>query len=184
MGGASAQIGFFEPNGDVMANLFKLQIGAAKHWNVYVHSFLYFGVELAYDILNAELYINDSQQRKLTADNTGKRDNNNKGSNKSNTTSNMEGNQGVYNPCLPGKSQYLFSSRIRAMMDGTFLPLSSPMNASLLEANMYSSIMMNDKDKGDYELCYNAVQKLLRKNANAWCNFAHDRYVYVCLLVC
>jgi GDA1/CD39 (nucleoside phosphatase) family len=34
MGGASAQIGFFEPNGDVMANLFKLQIGAAKHWNV------------------------------------------------------------------------------------------------------------------------------------------------------
>jgi Golgi nucleoside diphosphatase len=34
MGGASAQIGFFEPNGDVMANLFKLQLGSAKHWNV------------------------------------------------------------------------------------------------------------------------------------------------------
>jgi len=28
MGGASTQIGFFEPHGDVMANLFKLQIGS------------------------------------------------------------------------------------------------------------------------------------------------------------
>ena len=36
MGGASTQIGFFEPNGDVMANLFKLQIGGARHWNIYV----------------------------------------------------------------------------------------------------------------------------------------------------
>jgi hypothetical protein len=42
MGGASTQIDFFEPNGDVMANLFKLQIGAARHWNVYVHSLLVF----------------------------------------------------------------------------------------------------------------------------------------------
>ena len=31
MGGASTQIAFFQPNGDVMANLFKLQIGG-KFW--------------------------------------------------------------------------------------------------------------------------------------------------------
>ena len=55
MGGASLQIGFFEPFADIMSNLFKLQIGAAKHWNVYVHSFLYFGVNSAYDRLNARL---------------------------------------------------------------------------------------------------------------------------------
>ena len=40
MGGASMQISYFEPNRDVMANFFKLQIGSAKHWNVYAHSFL------------------------------------------------------------------------------------------------------------------------------------------------
>jgi hypothetical protein len=58
MGGASTQIAFFEPNGDVMANLFKLQIGGARHWNIYVHSFLYFGVNGAWSRLNARLYDN------------------------------------------------------------------------------------------------------------------------------
>lgn len=55
MGGASTQIGVFENNGDVMANLFKLQIGGARHWNVYVHSYLYFGVNGAWSRLNAKL---------------------------------------------------------------------------------------------------------------------------------
>lgn len=43
MGGASTQIAFFQNNGDIMANLMKLQIGGARHWNIYAHSFLYFG---------------------------------------------------------------------------------------------------------------------------------------------
>ncbi|KAG5175334.1 nucleoside phosphatase family-domain-containing protein, partial [Tribonema minus] len=43
MGGASTQIAFFRQDQDIMSNLFKLQVGAQKHWNVYVHSFLYFG---------------------------------------------------------------------------------------------------------------------------------------------
>jgi hypothetical protein len=55
MGGASTQIGVFENNGDVMANLFKLQIGGARHWNVYVHSYLFFGVNSAWSRLNAKL---------------------------------------------------------------------------------------------------------------------------------
>ena len=55
MGGASTQIGFFENNGDVMANLFKVQIGGARHWNVYAHSFLYFGINGAWSRLNALL---------------------------------------------------------------------------------------------------------------------------------
>jgi GDA1/CD39 (nucleoside phosphatase) family len=43
MGGASTQIAWFQNNGDIMANLMKLQIGGARHWNIYAHSFLYFG---------------------------------------------------------------------------------------------------------------------------------------------
>jgi len=34
LGGASTQIAFYEQNEDIMANLFKLQIGQGKHWNV------------------------------------------------------------------------------------------------------------------------------------------------------
>lgn len=44
LGGASTQIAFFVPNQDILANMFKLQLGGQKHWNVYVHSFLYYGI--------------------------------------------------------------------------------------------------------------------------------------------
>lgn len=47
MGGASTQISFFRADQDIMSNLFKLQIGGQKHWNVYTHSFLYFGLNSA-----------------------------------------------------------------------------------------------------------------------------------------
>lgn len=56
MGGASTQIAWFQNDEDVMANLIKLQIGAARHWNVYAHSFLYFGINGAWSRLNAKLY--------------------------------------------------------------------------------------------------------------------------------
>ena len=49
MGGASSQISFYEPNEDIMSNLFKLQIGQGKHWNVYAHSHLYFGINEAWN---------------------------------------------------------------------------------------------------------------------------------------
>ncbi|CAN0437084.1 unnamed protein product, partial [Ectocarpus sp. 8 AP-2014] len=47
LGGASTQISFFKSDQDILANLFKLQIGAEKHWNVYTHSFLQFGLNSA-----------------------------------------------------------------------------------------------------------------------------------------
>jgi len=56
MGGASTQIAVFENNGDLMANLFKLQLGGARHWNVYVHSYLYSGINGAWSRLNARLH--------------------------------------------------------------------------------------------------------------------------------
>jgi len=43
MGGASSQIAFFRPEQDILSNLFKLQVGSQKHWNIYAHSFLQYG---------------------------------------------------------------------------------------------------------------------------------------------
>lgn len=147
MGGASTQIGFFEPNGDVMANLFKLQIGAAKHWNVYAHSFLYFGVNGAFSRLNAQLV----QEAELNQDRV------------------LPGPiDGVYNPCLPVGSQYRFTSRIHVLPDGSLLPLSSPENASTIEAKLYSAIMRNNKESADFGQCVSMVKLLLRMEANSW----------------
>lgn len=56
MGGASTQIAVYENHGDLLANLFKLQLGGARHWNVYVHSYLYFGINGAWTRLNGKLH--------------------------------------------------------------------------------------------------------------------------------
>ena len=56
MGGASTQIAFFENSRDLMANLFKLQVGASRHMNVYAHSYLYVGINGAWSRLNSKLY--------------------------------------------------------------------------------------------------------------------------------
>eukprot|EP00536_Pseudo-nitzschia_multiseries_P002756 jgi/Psemu1/317971/estExt_fgenesh1_pm.C_380011 len=56
MGGASTQVAFVENNGDIMANLFKLQLGGGMHWDVYVHSYLYSGINGAWSRLNARLH--------------------------------------------------------------------------------------------------------------------------------
>lgn len=149
MGGASTQIGFFEPEADVMANLFKLQIGAAKHWNVYVHSFLYFGINGGFDRLNAGLYTDATL---------------------SNSTDSF-----IYNPCLPGGGQYVFTSRVHMQNDGTMLPLSSPDDPAALEASLYTALLRNPNSTGDFDSCMLRVKKLLRLEANSWCNFAHDR---------
>ncbi|KAJ1634585.1 nucleoside phosphatase family-domain-containing protein [Pavlovales sp. CCMP2436] len=43
MGGASSQLSFINPGHDVIENLFKVQVGGLKHWNIYAHSFLHYG---------------------------------------------------------------------------------------------------------------------------------------------
>ena len=47
LGGASTQITFYRPMQDILANMFKLQIGERRHWNLYTHSFLHFGRDTA-----------------------------------------------------------------------------------------------------------------------------------------
>ncbi len=68
LGGASTQISFFVPDQDILANMFKLQIGAQKHWNIYTHSFLYFGVNSARDRLHQGLAEAQAGDRRKRAD--------------------------------------------------------------------------------------------------------------------
>jgi len=76
MGGASTQISFYEPDEDIMSGLFKLQIGQGKHWNLYAHSFIYFGINEARHRFQAKLLSGTTASNRLL--------------------------DGVYNPCLPG----------------------------------------------------------------------------------
>lgn len=47
LGGASSQITFFLPSQDISENLFRMQLNAQLHWNLYTKSFLQFGHESA-----------------------------------------------------------------------------------------------------------------------------------------
>jgi len=68
-----------------MSNLFKLQIGQGKHWNVYCHSHLLFGINEAWIRAGALLSTNHSSDVETS----------------------------VHNPCLAGRgSQVLFQSNI------------------------------------------------------------------------
>jgi len=91
LGGASTQISFYDPQEDIMSNLFKMQIGPGKHWNIYAHSFLQFGQNSAFDRLNARLYAYAQPEEKVS---------------------------GVYNPCLPGNSSINFTSTIQIDNNG------------------------------------------------------------------
>lgn len=135
-----------------MANLFKLQIGGSKHWNVYAHSFLYFGVNGAYARHNARLVAEASVNMSL-ANSVG----------------------AIYNPCLPGGSHSIYTSRVRMDANGTLVPLSSATDPNILEAELRAAVLENDNVRGDFDQCFLEVHKLLRKESNAWCNFAHDR---------
>ena len=43
MGGSSVQISFYKPEQDILAGLFKLQLGGRSHITIYAHSFLHYG---------------------------------------------------------------------------------------------------------------------------------------------
>jgi hypothetical protein len=128
---------------------------------------LYFGVNEAFDRLNAQFYTEAQQNitRTLSDGND---------TSISFPDSLLDGVT-VYNPCLPGQSTYQFTSRVRMLPNHTLLPLSSPDDARVLEAEPYSALMGNPNEHGDVEMCSRTVRDLLRKDANTWCDFAHDR---------
>ena len=151
MGGASTQISFYEPNGDVMSGLFKLQIGQGKHWNVYAHSHLMFGHNAAEERFMARL-VKDANDKERLID-------------------------GVYNPCLPGggKKRLEFKSNVHfdergmetwdAQADG--IP-------SVDTSGSYHAVLVNNKDTGDWEQCKSYANKILNSKSNAWCEFSHQ----------
>lgn len=150
MGGASTQISFYQPDGDVMSGLFKLQIGQGKHWNVYAHSHLMFGHNAAEERFKARLVKNADDKQRLV--------------------------DGVYNPCLPGGKQKIeFKSNIHFDSNGM-----ETWNAhadeipSVNNDGSYHAVLVNNNDAGDWEQCKAFARELLNQGTNAWCQFSHQ----------
>lgn len=144
MGGASTQISFYEPHEDIMAGLFKLQIGQGKHWNIYAHSFLYFGMNEARGRFQARLLAGYNDTTRLLT--------------------------GVDNPCLPGGSRQDVRLEIHFDKDGkeTWNPRSE-----LSVNGFYQGLLKNDNPVGDFNGCMKYTKDLLHLEDNEWCEFAH-----------
>lgn len=143
LGGGSTQIAFYEPSGDIMSNLFKLQIGQAKHWNLYAHSFLFYGMNEAINRFHSRLVANKTTEERLV--------------------------DGIYNPCLPGGSKLQVRTDISVGNDG----LEFWMNDEDSSGDVVYAILRNDNVRGDVDLCFDAAKALLHLEKNDWCNFAH-----------
>lgn len=152
LGGGSTQISFYESNEDIMSNLFKLQIGQAKHWNVYGHSYLYYGIEAALNRFQARLSANKSAEQRLVT--------------------------GVFNPCLPGKTRVDFRSNIHLVDSSTSSAAQMEtwnytQGAYPSGDGSYQAILKNDNDRGDADACLDLAKDLLHLEQNQWCNFDH-----------
>ena len=144
MGGASTQISFYEPQEDIMANLFKLQIGQGKHWNLYSHSFLYYGINAARDRFEARLLAGQDAQSRLI--------------------------DGVYNPCLPGGSRREVRLNIHVNSEGDE---TWEDGIGVSSDGFYQAMLKNDGNTGDFEGCMSYAKQALHLEKNSWCDFAH-----------
>jgi hypothetical protein len=153
MGGASTQISFYQPQGDVMSNLFKLQIGQGKHWNVYAHSHLMYGMNMAESRRKARLVSDTTAKERLQ--------------------------DGVYDPCLPGggKKTIEFKSLIHVDDNGletwnaTVDDFASA--SSSADPGLYHAVLVNNEKTGDWDQCKELARELFNKESNDWCNFSH-----------
>jgi Golgi nucleoside diphosphatase len=145
LGGASTQISFYEVNEDIMSNLFKFQIGQAKHWNIYAHSFLFYGMNEAINRFHAQLSAGRSRQERMI--------------------------DGVYNPCLPGGSKQEIRTNIHFSDNGVETWDFSGVYPS--GNGFYQAILVNKNERGDADLCLQLTENLLHLEKNDWCAFAH-----------
>jgi|UniRef100_A0A8J9TG60 Golgi nucleoside diphosphatase len=145
LGGGSTQIGFYEQNEDIMSNLFKLQIGQAKHWNVYAHSFLYYGMNEAIQRFESRLAAGKSSEERLI--------------------------QGIYNPCLPGgtKTDIRTDIHLDHGMETWKYESKFPSGNAF-----YQATLINDNATADFDLCMGLTKDLLHLEKNDWCDFAHQ----------
>ena len=134
MGGGSTQISFFEPNEDIMSNLFKLQIGQAKHWNIYAHSFLFYGMNEAIDRFYAQLAANKTREQRLI--------------------------QGVTNPCLPHKARLEIRTKIHFNDRG--VEMWDYGSEHYPSGNGYfQATLVNEETENTVDLCLDGVKNLL-----------------------
>jgi Golgi nucleoside diphosphatase len=145
LGGGSAQIGFYEPNEDIMSGLFKLQIGQAKHWNVYTHSFLYYGMNEAKDRFQARLASGKSSEERVV--------------------------EGIYNPCLPGGAKMEIRTNIHINENGVETLEFADSYAS--GNGFFQAVLENKNERGDPDACLALAKDLLHLEQNDWCNFTH-----------
>jgi Golgi nucleoside diphosphatase len=145
LGGGSTQIGFYEPSEDIMAGLFKLQIGQAKHWNVYTHSFLRYGMNEAIDRFGARLVSGKSSEERLV--------------------------EGIHNPCLPGGAKTEIRTNIHLNENGVEVWEHEDSYAS--GNGFFQAVLKNENERGDPDACLALAKDLLHLEENAWCNFAH-----------
>jgi hypothetical protein len=145
MGGASTQISFYDPGYDIMADLFKLQIGQGKHWNIYAHSFLWYGINEAKERLEARL-INDM-----------------------NATARLA--SGVYNPCLPGGSDKLVRTQIFINEKG--YETWNYTGTDIGKDGYREAIVRNPHKGGDPDKCLALAYEMLHKPQDVWCDFSH-----------
>ena len=153
MGGASSQISFFQPDGDVMSGLFKLQVGQGRHWNVYAHSHLMFGIDMAETRRKARLAVNSTAKARLV--------------------------EGIYDPCLPAGGRIEFKTSVHYDRNGMdtwnasvddFSAVTEPGSA---EYGHYHAVLVNNENAGDWEKCKTLARSILNKESNSWCEFSH-----------
>jgi Golgi nucleoside diphosphatase len=145
LGGGSAQIGFYEPSEDIMSGLFKLQIGQAKHWNIYTHSFLYYGMNEAKDRFQARLASGKSTEERVV--------------------------EGIHNPCLPGGAKMEIRTNIHINESGVE---TREFEDSYASGNgFFQAVLKNENERGDPDACLALAKDLLHLEENDWCNFAH-----------
>lgn len=154
MGGASTQISFYQPQGDVMSGLFKLQVGQGKHWNIYAHSHLMFGMNMAEERRKARLVRNSEAKERLV--------------------------NGVFDPCMPGGGKKMeFKTNIHFGANGleTWNATVDDFASDLIDgvdAGSYHAILVNNKAAGDWDQCKTLARDILNEGANAWCQFSHQ----------
>jgi len=145
LGGASTQIAFYEPQEDIMANLFKLQIGQSKHWNIYAHSFLYFGMNEARKRFQARLASRANVDTRLV--------------------------EGVHNPCLPGGSKEEVRLKIHFDKNGHETFNFDPKET---KDGYYQVVLKNGKNTSNFDECLSQTREILNLDSNTWCEFAHQ----------
>jgi len=145
MGGGSTQISFFEPHQDIMSNLFKLQIGQAKHWNIYAHSFLFYGLNEARDRFHAKLAANKTREERLIT--------------------------GLYNPCQPHgsarqeiRTNIHFDNEMEETWDyaGEHYPSGN---------GYFQATLVNEREANDVDQCLGLVKELLHLEKVGFCCF-------------